>query len=91
MQEALSNAIRHAPGASVLVAGHRDGEVLRLEIENSPAPAAVAPTAASTGHGLVGMRERAASVGGSVEAGPPADGGFRIRAALPLKPPVVTP
>ena len=92
VQEALSNAIRHAPGASVLVAGRRDGEVLRLEIENSPAPAAVAPAAAAaTGHGLVGMRERAASVGGSVEAGPTAEGGFRIRAALPLKPPVAAP
>ncbi len=91
VQEALSNAIRHAPGASVLVAAHRDGEVLRLEIENSPAPAAVAPaTVATTGHGLVGMRERAASVGGSVEAGPTAEGGFRIRAALRLKPPVAT-
>jgi len=91
VQEALSNAIRHAPGASVLVAGRRDGEVLRLEIENSPAPAAVAPMAAATGHGLVGMRERAVSVGGSVEAGPTADGGFRIRAALPLKPPAAAP
>jgi signal transduction histidine kinase len=91
VQEALSNAIRHAPGASVLVAAHRDGELLRLEIENSPAPAAVAPAAAATGHGLVGMRERAASVGGSVEAGPTPDGGFRIRATLPLKPPVATP
>lgn len=91
VQEALSNAIRHAPGASVLVAGRRDGDLLLLEIENTPAPAAVAvPTARAAGHGLAGMRERAASVGGSVETGPTADGGFHIHAVLPLKPPVVT-
>ncbi|HEV7624684.1 MAG TPA: histidine kinase [Amnibacterium sp.] len=89
VQEALSNAIRHAPGASVRVAAHREGDVLRLEIENTAAPAAVAPAPVSEqGHGLIGMRERAASVGGAVDAGPTADGGFRIRAVLPLKPPV---
>ncbi|WP_297343121.1 histidine kinase [Amnibacterium sp.] len=93
VQEALSNAIRHAPGASVHVSGHRDGDVLRLEIENTAAPAAVAPvspTGPEHGHGLVGMRERATSVGGTVEVGPTPDGGFRIRAVLPLKPPVGT-
>ena len=93
VQEALSNAIRHAPGASVRVSGARDGEVLRLEIENTSAPAAVAPvrpTGPEHGHGLVGMRERAASVGGTVEVGPTPDGGFRIGAVLPLKPPVGT-
>jgi signal transduction histidine kinase len=86
VQEALSNAIRHAPGASVLVAAHRTGEVVRLEIENTAAPVAPA-LGPSGGHGLVGMRERAASVGGTVEAAPTAEGGFRIRAVLPLKAP----
>ena len=93
VQEALSNAIRHAPGAAVLVAAHRDGDLIRIEIENTVAPSPVVPGAGARGegHGLVGMRERAASVGGTVEAGPSDDGGFRIRAALPLRHATVTP
>jgi signal transduction histidine kinase len=93
VQEALSNAIRHAPGASVLVAAHRDADLLRLEIENgaAPSPAVVQATGRTDGHGLVGMRERAASVGGTVEALPTPDGGFRIRAVLPLRPPAAAP
>ena len=43
--------------------------------------------AAGGGHGLVGMRERATMLGGSLEAGPTADGGFRVAAVLPVSPP----
>ncbi|MGN6744416.1 MAG: sensor histidine kinase [Amnibacterium sp.] len=88
VQEALSNAIRHAPGAEVDVTARCDGDLLRLEIDNT---AAEAPPAPGSGHGLLGMRERAASVGGTLEAGPEQGGGFRIRAALPLRPAGATP
>jgi signal transduction histidine kinase len=72
----------------VRITARRRGRSIHLEVVNSRATEAVAAPA-SPGHGLVGMRERAASVGGRVVAGGTADGGFRIRADLPLKP--VTP
>ncbi len=85
VQEALSNAIRHAPGSSVRITARRRGATVQLEVVNT---AATEPLTApsSPGHGLTGMRERAASVGGTVTAGGTADGGFRIRAELPMKP-----
>ena len=43
--------------------------------------------AAGGGHGLIGMRERTAMLGGSLAAGPTADGGFRVAAVLPMSPP----
>jgi signal transduction histidine kinase len=101
VQEALSNAMRHAPGSHVRlhVAYRPDG--LALEIRNdavvsasSAVPVLVASgaraaggLAAGGGHGLVGMRERATMLGGSLEAGPTGDGGFRVSAALPVSPP----
>jgi signal transduction histidine kinase len=84
-QEALTNASKHAPGSTVrLDIDWSDGEV-RLTVTNTE------PTAASgglvnegTGHGLIGMRERVAAAGGSVSAGPTADGGYRVTATLPV-------
>ena len=93
VQEALSNAMRHAPGSHVrLHLVYRPGS-LRLEIRNdAQAPAgSAAPVlvtsgarAAGGGHGLVGMRERATMLGGSLQAGPTEDGGFEVTAVLPL-------
>ena len=84
VQEALTNALRYAPGASVdvTVAYGRD---LTLEIRDDGARArnGHAPPSGS-GHGIVGMRERAALFGGELEAGPVAGGGFLVRARLPL-------
>ena len=81
VQEALTNARRHAPGAAVDVELRYAGDVLRLRIrDNGPGLAA-----RHTGHGLLGMRERAAAAGGSLRTGPAPGGGFRIEAELPAQ------
>lgn len=86
LQEALSNVMKHAPGARVLVRTDYGPGTLTLTVRNDPVDAVPAATAAlSTGHGLIGMRERAAMLGGHVLAGPAADGGFAVVATLPLK------
>lgn len=119
VQEALSNAVRHAPGALVRVEVEADGPALRLLVRNGPAEASArrprparqdprrqdpgrqgpsargphperperpgppAPASPGPGHGLRGMRERAALLGGTLEAGPDPVGGWRVEAVLP--------
>ncbi|MBT2422020.1 sensor histidine kinase [Streptomyces sp. ISL-22] len=83
VQEALTNVVRHSGSrhARVLLE-HGDGTTLRLRIDDDgPATGA---EAGGSGNGLAGMRERAAALGGTIEAGPRADGGFRVLAVLPL-------
>jgi signal transduction histidine kinase len=90
VQEALSNAMRHAPGSRVQVHVTYRPDGLALEIRNDAvAPVLVASGAREAGgsHGLVGMRERATMLGGSLDAGPTADGGFRVAAVLPVRHP----
>lgn len=82
LQESLSNALRHAPGAPILVALDWAQDRLELRIENGRGAADPGPTV-SGGHGLVGMRERLALAGGVFEAGPDGDG-WRVRASFPL-------
>jgi signal transduction histidine kinase len=83
VQEALANAARHAPGGPVRVSVRGTADALWVEVGNDPG---AAPTAATDGpgHGLVGMRERSALLGGTLEAGPAPDGGYRVAARLPL-------
>jgi signal transduction histidine kinase len=82
IQEALTNARRHAPGAAVDVELAYAETVLHVRVrDNGPGPPAGG--SASAGHGLLGMRERAAMVGGTLRAGPAAVGGFLVEAALP--------
>ncbi|MBB5136887.1 signal transduction histidine kinase [Thermocatellispora tengchongensis] len=81
VQEALTNARRHAPGAAVDVELHYTGEDLRVSIrDNGPGPAA---RPGPGGHGLAGMRERACAVGGELTTGPAPGGGFLVQAHLP--------
>lgn len=85
VQEALSNALRHAPGAAVDVAlslekGHR----LRVEVVNEAPPRPPKEPAPGAGLGLSGIRERVGAVGGSVQMGPTPEGGFAVRARLLL-------
>ena len=83
VQEGLTNALRHAPGAPIEVrvaVGPGDVEVT---VENGPARRPVAASTAG-GHGLVGIRERVHVLGGALTAGPTPGGGHRLRARLPL-------
>ena len=84
VQESLTNAIRHAgPATATVSLGYTAGE-LAIEVTDTGlgAPPGVPPSGG--GHGLTGMRERAASVGGSLQAGPAPGSGFRVSARLPL-------
>lgn len=85
VQESLSNASRHAPGAAVTVSvGQESGAVL-LRVANGPGgPVEPFGGGHGSGHGLTGMRERATLLGGSLSAGPAPDGGFVVSAVLPL-------
>jgi signal transduction histidine kinase len=79
LQEALTNARRHAPDADVELELRYEDSTLHLEVrDNGPGAEAEA-----NGHGLAGMRERAEMVGGTLEAGPAPEGGFAVRAELP--------
>ncbi|MCG0068473.1 histidine kinase [Streptomyces tricolor] len=84
VREALTNALRYAPGAAARVLVRRADGLLELTVENAP-PRAAAPGAGGlgAGRGLAGMRERAAAAGGELTAGPTREGGWRVRATLP--------
>jgi signal transduction histidine kinase len=99
VQESLTNARTHAPGAAVTVEVHYGADALHLRVrDDGPGPGSAAWDArpvggrgragggrSGGGHGLVGMAERATLVGGTLDAGPGADGvGFVVEAALPL-------
>ncbi|MEV7081860.1 sensor histidine kinase [Streptomyces sp. NPDC093516] len=85
LQEALTNVVRHSGSRHARVCLAHDGDALRLRVDDDgPATGA---EAGGSGNGLAGMRERAAALGGTIEAGPRPDGGFRVLAVLPLGPP----
>ncbi|MCX2922399.1 sensor histidine kinase [Streptomyces sp. NEAU-W12] len=82
VQEALSNVLRHAPGATARVALAYDPHGLGVEVTNTR-PTGEAPPSAGAGHGLLGMRERATMLGGTLTTRPRPDGGYRVAARLP--------
>jgi signal transduction histidine kinase len=85
VQEALTNIVRHSGARTARVRlAYRPG---RLEVTVDDDGPAVAGGESGGGNGLAGMRERAVALGGTVETGPRPDGGFRVRARLPLGPP----
>jgi len=94
VQEALSNARRHAPGAAVDVELRYGESTLLLQVrDNGPGPPGGRPAGGnghdgpdSPGHGLTGMRERAAAAGGSLRTAAAQGGGFLVEATLPAKP-----
>ena len=90
VQEALTNARRHAPGAAVDVELRYADDLLRLRVrDNGPGPVPSAGAGRPAGHGLLGMRERAAAAGGSLRTGEAPGGGFCVDAELPAKVPGV--
>jgi signal transduction histidine kinase len=87
VQEALTNARRHAPGARVRVELDYLGDRLAVRVtdDGSTVPTTMVDGKTKVmGHGLVGMRERATMLGGRFAAGPRAEGGFAVRAELPV-------
>jgi signal transduction histidine kinase len=84
-QEGLTNVRKHAGDVPTRVVVVRDAHELRVEVHNEPPATAPPPTALSTGHGLIGARERVHAAGGSFEAGPTTTGGFGLVARLPLQ------
>jgi signal transduction histidine kinase len=83
VQEALTNTLKHAGPVQALVTVRFQDGALELEIADNGR----GPSGRSTGHGLVGMRERAAMFGGELEAARASEGGFIVRARLPLTAP----
>ncbi|MFJ6393895.1 sensor histidine kinase [Streptomyces sp. NPDC091972] len=83
VQEALTNVVRHSASRTARVVVDYGPDALRLRIDDDGP--AVPGAMTGDGNGLVGMRERAAGLGGSVEAGLRDDGGFRVIANLPLR------
>jgi signal transduction histidine kinase len=83
VQESLTNVVRHAGRVPATVGLRQDGGYLHVEVVNDggAAPAAFSD---GTGAGLAGMRERAAALGGTLDAGPRRGGGFAVRARLPV-------
>ena len=85
VQEALTNAVKHARGAPAEVRLDYGEDELRIRVTNAaPADDEHAPATPGGGHGLVGMRERVRAFGGTLQAGPAPDGGFEVRAGLPM-------
>jgi signal transduction histidine kinase len=83
VQEALTNVVRHAHASAATVRVGYDPSMVVLEVEDDGRGDANGATAEHDGHGLIGMRERAAAVGGTLQAGPRRGGGFRVYASLP--------
>ncbi|MDH6120685.1 signal transduction histidine kinase [Kitasatospora sp. GAS204A] len=84
-QEALTNVRKHAPGAPTEVLLRIEPDCLRVTVRNAaPSGPRTEPELPGGHHGLIGLRERACILGGTIEAGPEPDGGFAVRLWLPL-------
>jgi signal transduction histidine kinase len=84
VQEALTNTLRHAPGASARVTIRRSEDVLEVVAEDDGATGDARGSADESGRGLIGMRERLALAGGRLVAAGPNASGFRVHATVPL-------
>jgi signal transduction histidine kinase len=83
VKEALTNALKHAPGSPVRIRLARTPSRVTVEIRNGPARVR-RPAAMPSGHGLTGLRERVSLFGGSLDAHPTPDGGFFLTATMPI-------
>jgi signal transduction histidine kinase len=84
VQEALSNAMRHAPGSRVQVSCYYGEASLVIEVRNSVGADGSQALGRGAGHGLIGMRERVTMLGGHLSVGPTKEGEFLVTAALPF-------
>ena len=85
MQESLTNALRYAAGAAVAVTLRGGDDAIDVEVRNGAADREPELQGAGTGNGLGGLRERIDACGGTLEAGPTADGGWRVAARIPRR------
>ncbi|MEU8261590.1 sensor histidine kinase [Micromonospora sp. NPDC048999] len=86
VQEALTNALKHAAPTTAHVMVHYDEQSVRVNVRDTGRTGAVTgPDPNGVGHGLLGMRERVGLYGGTLEAGHASDGGFAVAARLPLQ------
>ncbi|MFB8126475.1 sensor histidine kinase [Streptomyces bacillaris] len=89
VQESLTNAVKHAPGAAVRIHLTHRADRTTVRVTNSPPPegaspaSPAAPPASGGGHGLTALRERVQLVGGTLRTGPYGDGGYEVCAVLP--------
>jgi signal transduction histidine kinase len=84
IQESLSNARRHAPGAGIAVQVQRDADEVTVEVRNTaPPPGREVSVSTHAGFGVIGMRERATTLGGQLDSGPDENGGWVTRATIP--------
>jgi signal transduction histidine kinase len=81
VQEALTNAMKHAAGARVAVTIERGADQVRVEVTDTGGERTAAP---GGGRGLIGLRERLTVYGGTLTAGPRPTGGYRLTAVLPI-------
>jgi signal transduction histidine kinase len=84
VQESLTNVVRHAGASSATVTVAADGDCLLVEVTDDGAGAAATGNGNGARQGIAGMRERARALGGTLQAGPRPEGGFRVSARLPL-------
>ena len=82
LQEALTNVVKHAPGAAARVRLLRHPDHIEIDVDN--AGTSDTTQQGGTGHGLLGVGERAAVFGGHLRSGPTADGGFGLHVWLPI-------
>jgi len=86
VQEALTNVVKHAPGARAVVELTVAAGKIRLDVRDDGGPGGAAPRAGlGAGHGIAGMRERIGAFGGWLGAGPAAGGGFQVTAEVPVE------
>jgi signal transduction histidine kinase len=85
VQESLTNVRKHAGADHARLCLHYDRERLTITVEDDGCAGPHHPRPGA-GHGLIGMRERATTIGGTLHAGPRPEGGFTVTAELPLRP-----
>jgi signal transduction histidine kinase len=84
VQESVTNAMKHAPGAPIAIAIRGHDDVIEVEVRNDTAAQAFSGLEdTGGGHGLGGMRERVSRCGGTFDAGPTADHGWKVSARIP--------
>jgi signal transduction histidine kinase len=86
VQEALTNVARHARASATTVSVRRVPGAITVDVTDDGAAVVQEITGETLGNGVRGMRERAAALGGSLQAGPDDGGGWRVHAWLPMSP-----